>query len=60
MERKSEQEEKIYRSITEIEKEFFPKSYKERIKEGKSKKPGTFGSNLAMEFLEDVRRKLAN
>lgn len=59
MSRRSEQKKNVYCSILEIEKEFFPKSYEERIKEERSKEPGTFGYDLAMEFIEDVRRQLA-
>ena len=50
---------KTYYSMTEFEKEFFPNSYQEKIKNEQEKKPGAFGSELAIEFLEDVKRKLS-
>lgn len=50
---------KVYHSMTEVEKEFFPNSYQAKIKNEQEKKPGAFGSELAIEFLEDVKRKLS-
>lgn len=50
---------KIYHSMTEFEKEFFPNSHQEKIKKEQEKKPGAFGAELATEFLEDVKRKLS-
>lgn len=50
---------KTYHSMTEFEKEFFPNSYQDKIKNEQEKKPGAFGSELAIEFLEDVKRKLS-
>jgi hypothetical protein len=57
MKRRNKQE-KVYHSIMEIEEEFLPESYKERVKKERQKIPGTFGSDLAKEFLEDIRRQL--
>ena len=57
MERKDDK--KIYHSTLEIEKEFLPKSYENRIKEERYNNPKTFGSDLAEEFLESIRSQLS-
>ena len=51
---------KVYHSILEIEKEFFPKFHEEKIKEKRRNDPKTFGSDLAKEFLESIRRQLSS
>lgn len=48
---------KIFRSIAEFEKEFFPNSYGKKIKE--EKELSTFGAELATEFLENIKSKLS-
>ena len=48
---------KVYYSFIEFEKEFFPNSYKNKIKR-EQRKQGSFGSELASEFLENVKRQL--
>jgi hypothetical protein len=48
----------VYRSIIEIERELFPKSYRKRLEEKKEKIPGAFGSDLAKEFLEKLKSEL--
>jgi len=54
--RKGEKEEIIYRSMTEIRIKFFPNAFKKKIEEKKEKNPNTFGSELAMEFLEKLKQ----
>ena len=60
MERKNKQRKKAYHSMIEFEKEFFPISYEQKLAEKRSKDPGTFGTGLAMELLENIRQQLAN
>lgn len=60
MEKKSKQRRKVYRSMIEFEKEFFPISYEQKLVEQRHKDPGTFGTGLAMELLENIRQQLAN
>jgi hypothetical protein len=50
---------KIYRSIMEFEKEFFPNSFQSKRKNEQEEKPGSFGIELAMEFLRSVKRRLS-
>lgn len=50
---------KVYRSMTEFEKEFFPNSFQNKIKKEQEKKSGSFGAELAMEFLRSIKRKLS-
>lgn len=45
--------------MTEFEKEFFPNAFQSKIKEEQEEKPGSFGSELATEFIENVKRKLS-
>jgi len=59
MEKRNKERTRIYRSMMEIEREFFPILYKERLEEKKSKEPGAFGSQLATELLESIRQQLA-
>lgn len=58
MQSERSQEERVFYSTAEIEKEFFPRAYKEKIEEERYKDPGEFGSDLAIEFLERIRRQL--
>ncbi len=50
---------KIYCSMIEIEKEFFPALYRERIQERKDKDPSSFGTELATEILKSIKQELA-
>lgn len=59
MNKKSEREEKVYHSIIEIEKDFLPRTYQEKIEEERKEDAGEFGADLAKEFLEDIRHQLA-
>jgi hypothetical protein len=57
MSRKKEKE-RIYHSIVEIERNFFPKSFKERM----IKKPEgsqALGASLAKESLDKIKKQLA-
>ncbi len=58
MEKKNKRNKK-YRSIGEFEREFLPNSFKSKIEDVQVKKPGAFGSELAMEFLENIKRQLS-
>ena len=48
---------KVYRSMREVEMEFFPKSYRKKMEEEERKKY-SFGEILAKESLEKIREKL--
>jgi len=58
MKKKNRKKEKVFCSLAEIEKDYLPNSYRKTIGEETHKKPGDFGSELAMDFLEDIRRRL--
>lgn len=49
--------EKTFKSIEEIEKYYFPKSYSEKTKKKIDKKD--FGNHLAFEILEGIRKQLS-
>ncbi|KYK27558.1 MAG: hypothetical protein HXS48_23145 [Theionarchaea archaeon] len=59
MKKTNSQEEKVYYSVAEIEREFLPKFYREKVEREREKEPGSFGSELAMKFLENVKHQLA-
>ena len=59
MKEKKTKEEKIYRSADEFEKDAFPLSYGTKIKDKKEIVPGSFGSELAREFLSKIRQNLS-
>jgi hypothetical protein len=59
MKQKSNQEEKVYHTMVEFEKEFFPNAYEKKLAEKRSKDPKSFGAVLAMELLENIRRQLS-
>lgn len=46
---------KVFRSVIEFEKNFFPKAYKEK----KKKELVIKGTGLAIEFIEDIKQKLS-
>jgi len=60
MRTKSKKTKKSFYSLTDIEKEFFPNSFKEKIREEKEEEPGFFGTNLAIDFLKKVEKELKN
>ena len=59
MNNKNEQGKKVYRSLTEIEKAFFPISYEKKLAEERIKAPATFGTGLVTELLDSIREALA-
>ena len=50
---------RVFHSMIEFEREFFPVSHKEKIDEEKSKNPDIYGTGLAIELLESIRQQLA-
>lgn len=52
------QTKRVFRSIVEFKKHFLPDSYEKELLYEKSKHPERFGTGLAEEFLEGVRREL--
>jgi len=53
-----EDNEEVFRSMAAIEREFFPNSYKKKLEEEEKEKPGAFGTGLAKEIMEEIRRRL--
>ena len=49
---------KAYHSINEFERKFFPKHYKEKLKEEQMKDPKKYGTTLATELLKNIKRQL--
>ena len=49
---------KVFHSIVEFKKHFFPKFHEKELLEEKSQDPENFGTGLAEEFLEGVQREL--
>lgn len=54
----NKQTKKVFRSIVEFKKHFLPNSYEKELMDEKSKHPERFGTGLAEEFLNGVRREL--
>jgi hypothetical protein len=55
---KNKKKKKIYRSMTEFEKQFFPKSFEKRMAE-KPTDARALGISLAKESLDKIRGQLA-
>jgi hypothetical protein len=53
----SDNYQKIYSSLEEFKKELLPKHYKRKIEQRRDEEPGVFGTGLATDILEDIRRK---
>jgi len=58
MEKKTKERKKVYRTVDEFEKEFFPTFHEKKLVEKRSKEPSTFGTGLATELLESIRQQL--
>ncbi len=54
--KKNKQEDKVFRSIADFEKEYFPNSYKKKTKEGMMN-AHAIGINLAKESLANIKRQ---
>jgi len=54
----TKQPEKVYRSIEEVREHFFPNFYEKEEELEKHQNPETFGTGLAQELLEGIRREL--
>ena len=50
--------EKVFRSIGQFKKHYFPKAHQEEVLRRKMQDPERFGTGLAEEFLEGVRQAL--
>ncbi|MCG9127306.1 hypothetical protein JT359_06845 [Candidatus Poribacteria bacterium] len=50
--------EKVYRSIVEVKKHFFPNSYKKELEYKKGQDPNSFGTALVEGFFEGVKQQL--
>ena len=53
-----QQTKKEYRSMTAFKKHFFPNAYQKELAEERSRDPKTFGTGLAKNLMEGVRREL--
>ncbi len=49
----------VFCSLNEFEIAYFPVSYKARIEAERAKIPGSFGSKLAAQFLENISRRIS-
>jgi len=54
---RSKEEKRVFRSITEVEKKFLPKSFEKRMKE-KPTDARALGIKLAKESLEKIKEQL--
>lgn len=59
MEKSRKKEEKIYRSMAEVEKDFFPALHEERLVRMRDEDPRGFGIRLAAESLANIGKQLA-
>ena len=59
MTKEAQKNKKNYYSMPAFEKEFFPNAFQSEIKKEQEEKVGAFGTKLATEFLEGVKRKLS-
>ena len=50
--------EKVYRSIAEFKKHFFPNAYEKELADKRSQDPKNFGTGLVQELLENVKQEL--
>jgi len=57
--KKDKRGKRVYSSMMEFKREFFPVSYREEPEEEKIKDAATYGTGLAMELLESIRQQLA-
>ena len=53
-----QKETNTYRSISEFHRKFFPHSYEEELMENRIKEPISFGTSLANDLLESIRKHL--
>jgi len=58
MRNKRKRDKKLFCSMIEFEKEYFPKSYAEQLAATTKEKPSARGTGLAVEVLDTIRRKL--
>ena len=49
---------KIYKSLAEVEKEFFPVLYKERLKGNKPEEPKDIGKKIARDILDNAKQQI--
>jgi hypothetical protein len=58
MKDKHKHDKKVFCSMTEFEKEYFPNSYEQKLTTSRSDQSKAQGTGLAIELLETIRRKL--
>lgn len=51
---------KAYRSIAELERALFPKSYAQQSLEKKAEDPVGYGSLVARELMDEIRKEMAS
>ncbi len=56
MPRKSDTRKKVFCSISEVKKEFYPNSFKKKIRKEKEEEPGLLGSELAIDLLRRLKQ----
>lgn len=52
------QTEKVFRSMAEFKKHFFPNSYQKELERKRIEDPKSFGTGLVQELLEGVKQQL--
>jgi hypothetical protein len=57
--KKAEPSNRTYSTVAEFEKAFFPNSHDKHLLENRSKEPASFGTGLARELLESIKKDLA-
>jgi hypothetical protein len=58
MKDKHKHDKKVFCSMIEFEKEYFPNSYEQKLATSRRDQSKTQGTGLAIELLETIRRKL--
>ena len=55
---KDTKRDKVYTSITDVEKDVFPEFHKQKKENERMQEPETYGTGLAFEFLRSLREQL--
>ena len=55
---KKNSQKKIYRSLAEVEKDFFPILYKKRLKSHLSNKPKDIGAKIAKDIVSNAKQQI--
>ena len=50
---------KVFRSINEFNKHYFPKAYEKELEEEKRRDPKKYGTGLMLDILKSIKKELA-